>query len=164
MTRRPLSEAPFRAFVGKRRLAGRTRMGSTADVVKGYEKLTRESMAEVMQNMESLVNLLQGATPDIMLDIMMPVFEKSQEYCPVDTGLLKSTGDLHVSGDEETRVKVEISYGGNGTAWYAPIVHERVDIGHRPPTRSKFLQAAVEEETENLRARVVEAYAAILGL
>jgi len=55
------------------------------------------------------------------------------DYCPVDTGLLKGTGDSRVFKDTPTEFFVRLSY----STPYAPYVHEIP--AHHPIGQWKFL-------------------------
>lgn len=93
---------------------------------------------------------------DALLDEAQTVFEASQVLVPVDTGLLKSTGQVH---DPEVtaggNVEVEISYGSDATP-YAVFVHERLDVHHDAPTQAKFLEQPFEIAKSNLDRRLAE--------
>lgn len=56
------------------------------------------------------------------------------DYCPVDTGLLKGTGDSRVFKDTPTEFFVRLSY----STPYAPYVHE-IPTYHHPIGQWKFL-------------------------
>jgi hypothetical protein len=51
---------------------------------------------------------------------------------------------------------------GNSGAWYAPIVHERLDLHHESPTRAKYLSAAMEEHIDDFRDILAKAWAEAL--
>jgi hypothetical protein len=127
-----------------------------------FTRSTRESMAAIIENYRSLVNAIRDATPQILHDIMEPVFDLSQLYCPVKTGKLQDSGRIsaHETG---TRVRVDISYGDGANVPYAAIVHERTELAHAPPTRSKYLQAALEESLDDIKEGIVQAYGDIIN-
>ena len=139
------------------RLGGRTSPGSQAFYRKAFTGSTRGSMADVIAKYSSIINRLQGVTPEILREALEPVFEKSQEYVPVDTGALKDSGQLTTSESARGRARAVLSYGGP-SAMYAAIVHERTDLNHEPPTRAKFLQSAMEEEFDSLLTHLAVLY------
>lgn len=72
-----------------------------------------------------------------------PPFRESQRIVPVDTGTLKSSGDVSLPQMiGSNTVQVIIGYGGAAKE-YAEIVHERMDAYHAAPTQAKYLQAPV---------------------
>lgn len=79
------------------------------------------------------------------LDIMYV----SQREVPVDTGTLKSSGQVGMPERGPTAIEVTLGYGygeavnpktGEIAAEYAVPVHERVFVKHAPPTKAKFLE------------------------
>ena len=71
------------------------------------------------------------------------ILKKSQEYVPVDTGLLKASGRIEVTG-VGMNAKSRVAYGSDA-AYYAMYVHENLTAYHEPPTCAKFLERAVRE-------------------
>ena len=132
---------PFRAKVG-----GRVRGGDA----------TRQ-MAGVVNNYRRLVRHIEETTPEILLEALEPTFKKSKEYCPKDTGALVESGYLEV---RELRKKptVEIGYGFGGNPSYTVAVHENLEWRHKSPTRAKWLQAALEEDANAIRGRIIRSY------
>lgn len=62
----------------------------------------------------------------------------AQKQTPVKTGNLKASADTYM---DTIRPLATIAY----SAYYGIFVHERTELHHSPPGRSKFLQAAVDE-------------------
>jgi|SRR3990172_1194652 len=118
----------------------------------GSTRRTKASMVEVMRNFRKLVKNLEGAVPEALLFAAKPIFDKSQIYVPIDTGHLMESGYIEVSGNRKSAI-LEIGYGRNGDPPYAPIVHENQDVHHAPPTRSKFLEAAIDEHLDDILPR-----------
>jgi hypothetical protein len=78
----------------------------------------------------------------------------SQEnYCPVDTGLMKSTYRIITLLDDATSLIIECSVGNNGEAPYTLLVHE-IDKAHlNPPSAQyKFLSTPFTIEVPKLNA------------
>jgi hypothetical protein len=117
-------------------------------------------MKNVIARYEKLIRSMKSATPDILYNAMIPVFEKSQEYVPKDTGALEASGVLEVSTGEFPAAT--ITYGDKDT-WYAALVHEFVWLNHEPPTRAKYLQNAMEEEIDSFLVSMAVDYATLLG-
>lgn len=148
--------AIFRGIAGYDRLPSRTSAGTKANFNKALTKDTRAAMQGIIHKVESLFNQTKGLLPEVMEQSLEPTFAKSQNYCPVDTGKLLDSGNLYVDSFKE-RPRVTISYGGGGTVHYAALVHEFTHLHHKPPTRSKFLQAALEEDYDNILPRIQRA-------
>jgi hypothetical protein len=106
----------------------------------------RAGMAEIINQYSSFIKSLVDITPEALESAMQPVFDKSQEYVPKATLALMHSGRLTVTKGPSP--SAEITYG-DATAWYAALVHERVWLNHAPPTRAKYLQAAMEEEFDS---------------
>jgi hypothetical protein len=156
-TRRPIMKAQLGL-----RLPGRVREGSQAYFRKSATLSARADMADIVKKYEMLIRHLGNVTPDILENALIPVFDKSQEYVPVKTGLLKESGVLEVS-DEGGQPQAEIIYG-NAEAWYAALVHEYVWLNHEPPTRAKYLQSAMEEELDSVMSSLLVDYTTALGM
>ncbi len=147
-------KGPFQANVGYVRLPSRTSEGSRADFNKVYTQSARQSMAAIINRVNAIFEGTKARLPGVLEDALAPTFELSQNYCPVKTGALKESGSL-TSGVKNNKAFASISYGAGGKVHYAAIVHERTDMRHNFPTRSKYLQAALEEDLEGIRDRVV---------
>jgi hypothetical protein len=102
-------------------------------------------MAEINARYVALVRDLKIKTPGIVHEALEPTFQKTQDYVPRDTELLAHSGKIEDVQRGANRFTSYITYG-SGTAWYAAIVHERVDLYHAPPTRAKFISSAMEED------------------
>lgn len=71
------------------------------------------------------------------------IYRKSQGYVPVETGALKESGLVEVSG-QGNGARASVVYGGPG-APYAVFVHEDLTKHHKPPTCAQFLTRALRE-------------------
>lgn len=71
------------------------------------------------------------------------VYRKSQGYVPVDTGALKASGRVEVSG-QGNGARASVVYGGP-TAHYALYVHEDLTKHHKAPTCAQYLTRALRE-------------------
>lgn len=149
--------------VGYARLPGRVSPGSHASYNKTFSASARESMANVVKRFDALVSKLKNACPDSLETAMMPTLEKARLYCPKDTGELVATGNMISGVNADGTAYCQVSFGGKGKIHYAAIVHERTDLAHEAPTRSKYLQAAVEEDLGKIRRRFSAAIKAQIG-
>lgn len=144
----------FTARVGKASIRG-----SFASTAQGYAtRSAREGMSAILKNYQQLIDHIEGSTPLVLLNALQPTFEKSQEYCPVDKGDLKASGFLEIRESNSGRIRVEMGYAKGGDPYYAVDVHENLEWKHKPPTRAKWLQIALEEDASAIQARIVNAY------
>jgi hypothetical protein len=120
-------------------------------------------MANIIARYDRLIRQLRSATPTIIYDALMPVFNRSQVYVPKKTGALMASGHLQVGTTLSGRPEGSITYGGKD-APYAALVHEMTGRAHSPPTRSKFLQAALEEELDSFLVSIAADYALMMGV
>lgn len=109
-------------------------------------------VARLRQNLEKVRLSKLVATYAGLRQCAEAVFQLSQTYVPVDTGLLRLSGEI-----EEVGVGPESTGGGKFasssqayfqivyTAPYAIYVHEIMGYNHAPPTCAKFLERAARE-------------------
>lgn len=95
------------------------------------------------------------SVPGITKEALEPAFEKSKVYCPKKTHDLVNSGYLKVRGRLRAGVGgpqtiVEMGYAKGGFPYYALIVHEVMSYYHKPPTRAKWLQVAMQEEASTV--------------
>lgn len=112
------------------------------------------SMRGIINNYNKLIRHIEDVTPEILLDALKPTFEKSQEYCPVDTGAMKESGYLEIV-EYRRRPTVQIGYGFGGVPPYTATVHENLEWRHEEPTRAKWLQVALDEDASEIEERVI---------
>lgn len=121
-----------------------------------------ESAAAVTARLNSVLDQFQTVTPRIMLEALEPTFQKSQDYCPVDTGRMKHSGYLEIMTNRGNP-RVEMGYGFRGNPPYTGIQHEDPNFRHTAPTRYKWLQAAVMEDLDAIEGRIAAAYKGFIG-
>jgi hypothetical protein len=140
----------LRSFVGLQRLSAGVSPTLTFATLSA-----REDFKAIQTNFNKLIRQVQNITPLAVAYSLDPIFERSQELVPVDTGELKASGYLEVRrvGDDTI---AEIGYGKGGHPFYAPYVHEDLMMRHDPPTQAKFLEQAINEGLEDVLPRVVE--------
>ncbi len=133
---------------------GRVRVTSAAHPSEaGYIRSIRGQMAGIVENLKKTIDRIEKVTPEALKFGVQPIFDRSQELVPVDTG------DLMTSGFIETRptaqgVGVFVGYGRYGKPNYAGFVHERLDLRHAKGKQAKFLEAAVNEKSGDFARRV----------
>lgn len=125
---------------------------SQSPLIKTLSKQFRASMAEIMQGLEEFVEDIHEGAADILADALEPTFGKAIEYCPEDTGALRDSAYLETE-KFRGRASCQIGFGRGGQPDYAVIVHE-LPYAHEPPTRSKFLQSALDEDYYQILNRV----------
>lgn len=129
----------------------------------GYVAAVSKMVKVLKDDLEHILNQVQDATPEIVLEAMQPMFDKSQVYVPHRTGALKESGYLEIT-QTGAQPKVEMGYAKGGVPRYAALVHEQVEVPHQAPTRSKFLEAAVNEEMGATLNRIQEGYRRFMGV
>lgn len=121
------------------------RAGSKASTEKFFSLKASQGVNRVLSELNRVIGRLRAGSVHAAYDALLPVFKLSQEYVPYYTGALHDSGRIEI-GPNKRNPYVTIHYGGGESGVnYAAIVHERVDLHHEAPTRSKYLQAAFEE-------------------
>lgn len=143
---------PLRVRVGRARV---TRVVSPAEA--SYIRSINAEMRQIVRNMTTVVKSFDKVTPEILENALTPTFNLSQRLVPMATGRLKRSGYLE-SGVRNGISWVEIGYGKGGNPPYTVFVHEKQEIRHAPPTRAKFMQAALQETQNIIMRRVFEGY------
>lgn len=120
----------------------------------GYTRDARASMAAVIENYRKFVKRLEVSVPSVLIDALTPTLALAKYYTPVDTGTLRDSAYLNITGKEHyPHVNMGFAKGGNPP--YAAKVHENLEFRHNPPTQAKFLQKALEEDANNIQNRIV---------
>lgn len=81
------------------------------------------------------------------------IFNASQRLVPVDTGVLKGSGQVTLPEFSGGAVEVTIGYGGPA-APYAIYVHEITTAYHEPPWQAKFLEQPFMEAANGMTERL----------
>lgn len=137
--------------------------GSKEPWEAGYVSSMRATMSQLISIVSDLQKQIEGASPEIMIQVLQPTFDKSQDYCPIKTGDLKASGYLEVTSFRGSP-RVEMGYARGGNPHYAVIVHEDMETYHRPPTRAKWLQAAMLEDESGYLDQLGALYKSAMGL
>jgi len=148
------------AFLGK--IVASRGDSLTASYNRFYAQRTQKSMAAVNKNFAALIQTMTGIAPDVLKQVLQPTLDLAQVYTPVDTGELVNSGRLRVTRTHQNP-RVEIAFGG-GAVNYAALVHEKTEYWHEPPTRSKYLQTAMQETLDDMREVFANHYRTLLRL
>lgn len=114
--------------------------------------MMRNSLGDILENLNMFINGVNDAIPEVLEEGLRPTFDKSLEYCPVASGVLRDSGYLEVESFRGKHV-VAIGYGKGGRPSYAVFVHE-MPFAHEAPTRSKFLEAALDEDYDDIKNKI----------
>lgn len=129
----------------------------------GYIESMKASTRELEDILLGLLKSIEEQSVPVMVNALQPTFEKSQLYCPVDTGALLASGYLEATSYRQNP-RVEIGYARGGQPSYAVVVHENLSFYHKAPTRAKWLQAAMLEDLPAIFTRLGQEYKAATGL
>ncbi len=157
-----MAVAPYRPLGAR---VGRVRPTlSHGGISPAYERNVRRQMNAVLREYRRWAEHVRTQGPEVLREALVPTFYKARDvYTPEDTGDLRDSGYLE-AGRSSKGSFVVIGFGRRGFPHYAALVHERTDFFHQPPTRSKFLQAALEEDGPEIQARIEKGYRTASGL
>lgn len=124
----------------------------------GSAKAAQASAKMITDKLSKILQSFKGVAEPAMMEALEPTFQITQDWCPTATGKLKSSGYLAVA-EFRGEPRVEIGYGKGGVPEYAPLVHERVEVHHKAPTRAKWLEQGVLADTNGIMHRIQLAYA-----
>lgn len=111
---------------------------------------------KIEENFRQWTLHLSGQSGEVLREALKPTLELAKKYCPYKTGALRNSGYIEVRHlGRGNGYQAEIGFGKNGKPSYTIHVHE-VDRYHAPPTRWKFLQIALVEDTPNIQRRLAE--------
>jgi hypothetical protein len=128
----------------------------------GYVAAIKAQCDDLTRLFKSICDQFVEVSAPLMKNALEPTFEKSQEYCPKRTGELVRSGYLEIT-DFRGSPRVEMGYGRGGNPYYAVLVHENLNMYHKPPTQAKFLQRAVEEDIADIAIRIGKNYKKFMG-
>lgn len=138
-----------RAFV---RSTAAARKGSPTS--HGLFKQATQGMGSVLANLNSWIEWVTGdVLPEVLLDALDPTMDLSDHYAPKDTHQMVDSRYAELK-KYQGHVYVEVGYNRNGEAPYTIFVHEMPQFYHEPPTRYKFLQTAMDEDTPEILGRI----------
>ena len=128
----------------------------------GYVAQINAQLNDLKRSLNSIVQQFEDVTPQIMYDAVLPTKDLADIYCPKDTGALVESGDVEIISRGK-QPWVEVGYAKGGNPFYAVYVHEVVGYRHEPPTRSKWLQAALFEDMGNIQGRLAASFGSFMG-
>jgi len=129
---------------------------------QGFVRSINDQLKQLAQLYQSFITQMETATPEIMLDALQPTFQKTQERCPKKTGRLVQSGYLEITSRGDNP-RVELGYAKGGNPPYAALVHENVEVYHKPPTSAKFVQGPMLEDLAAILARLELGYQQWMG-
>lgn len=129
----------------------------------GYVQQVNAAMKALTEDLVDIFDQFEDISPDIIMEAMEPTFKKSQTYCPYRTGDLRNSGYLEVASRSRGGQRVEMGYAKGGKPRYAAQVHENLEMFHRSPTRAKWLEAAINEDTTAISDRIADGYKRFMG-
>lgn len=153
---------PARITMGRARLGafGGSMMSPTE---AGYVQYMRGQAKVMADKLNDIIDGVKDATPEAIMHALKEskIPERSQELVPVDTGALKKS--FFMSADKRVGgVVVYIGYGRYGQPWYAALVHENMFFRHAKGKSAKFLEIAINENSDRFRSEL--RYAMQFGL
>ena len=153
-----------RAFQPIRGQVGRIRAtNARGNIHPGYERAVKAQMDAILKEYRRWVDHVKGQGAEVLREALEPTFFKARDiYTPIDSGDLRDSGFLE-AGRSSAGPFVAIGFGRGGSPHYAALVHERTDFFHKPPTRSKFLQVALEEDAAEIQSRIAKGYKHVGG-
>lgn len=122
----------------------------------------QSSLKEIVDNLWDFVQHMENVSADMLVEALEPTFGKAIEYCPKDTHELVNSAYLEAESFRGG-ARAEMGFGKGGNPFYAIYVHE-MPYNHAYPTRSKFLEAALDEDyfaIINSLPRIVNEYAGV---
>lgn len=140
----------FQARIGRQVLRSSLRpslAGSTLD--------TRKALAGLVDSINAIVEHIEGVTPDALEFATLPILQRANKYVPRDTEALADS-QYQETVTRRGNVVTEIGYAQGGKPDYAVWVHEIATYDHEPPTRYKYLQAAMQEKLGEVRPRLIK--------
>ena len=158
----------FQASIGPKVLRKSVTSGIDPKFI-GPIRSARKTFEFVNKKVSEIVNFGNIIDLETMRYLMEPIYKKSQEWVPVDTGAMKASGFLHVDRESfnrplvrglktlstRRRLMVQIGYGLNGIPPYTALQHENSLFEHNPPTRAFWLSEALVWGLEKLSDGIV---------
>jgi len=115
-----------------------------------------KNVDRVLRKVMSAADLSSQVARRELYQIAEEVMASSKEdFVPVDTGALRSTGQVAVKENTPTNFKVDLTYGGPSVS-YAIIVHENLNA-HHPVGQAKYLSKPLAKAISNIPRRIVAA-------
>lgn len=120
-----------------------------------YTGTLGEQFAQLARDFKFYCDHFDSGMVDVLAEALEPTLVLSEKYCPKDTHTLVNSAYLEVELFRGNP-RVEIGYARAGDPHYAIIVHEDPSKTHEPPTRYKFLEAAIDEDWGGVTLRIAQ--------
>lgn len=127
-----------------------------------YVTSMQATMREVTGKLLNILDQFEDASADLMKEAIEPTMDLADYYCPVLTGELQASRFIEVRKFRGVP-RLEAGYAKGGKPSYAALVHEATWIPRKTPKRSKFLQAAISEDMNNIFSRLSSGYAQFMA-
>jgi hypothetical protein len=112
-----------------------------------------DGIAQLTQQLGRLAQPPTRALGEALYEEGNRIMGESVQLVPIDTGLLRSTAHVERPAQEGPVISVELSYGSNGLAPYAAIVHWNTQV-HHPQGQSHYLQQPLFAATAGFTERI----------
>lgn len=122
----------------------------------------QNAMRDVTDQLLSILDQFEEASAEIMREAIEPTMDLADYYCPKDTHRLVNSQFIEVR-NFRGKPRLEAGYAKGGIPFYGAFVHEATWVPHKEPTRSKWLQAAIMEDMNNIYSRLGQGYRAFMG-
>ena len=103
---------------------------------------------QIAKELRRLEKKIPDAVQDALVEEAMDIFAESQIQVPVEYGPLQDSGAVGVLPGGKG---VVISYGKE----YALPVHDRDEVRHAPPTKSRFLEDPFNDAMAGMNRRLI---------
>jgi hypothetical protein len=123
----------------------------------GYVAAVQAQCDDLTKIVKSICDQFENVSPELLIDALRPTFEKSKVYCPKDTHRLVNSAYLESVG-YRGQPRVEMGFARGGDPYYAVLVHENLEMKHKPPEQAKFLERAVDEDIADIAIRIGDNY------
>jgi len=137
--------------------------------LKGQMRSERASINNAIKSSKAITDAIldifdqfEGVSDEIMLEAIEPTMKLAEYYCPKDTYALVNSRFAE-SVSKRGKPLIQFGFAYRGLPYYGSFVHEATWIPHAEPTRSKFLQAAVMEDLQNIYMRLGDGYKEFMG-
>lgn len=114
--------------------------------------------------LRQMSNQINDMVRNTVEEVVQQVFDESQALVPVNTGALKSSGQIvkEPPSLDGSFTSSYVTYG-NGAVNYAVKVHEDLEMYHTAPTRAKFLEIPLTQNRAMLESLIRQRLKVILN-
>lgn len=133
-----------------------SRLGNRTNITNAQPNLMQGLEAARLE-MSRELQKIQGASPDILEEVLLEILEEAKALTPVASGRLRDSGAVDLE-QLKTVVRGQISFDTP----YAAYVHEILDNYH-PVGQAKFLQEAIQRRSGSLADDIASKIKARIG-